>query len=98
MKPATQNGNSRPRKAGGAKELNFIERLVDYGTDDEETVEEPTPLRPVSSSVEVPRGQKATIEDAREIQTTTTVNGSVAKIEPPSDNVCALQYSLPTVL
>ena len=98
VKTELQNGDSRPRNAVGVKRLNSIDRLVDYGTDDEDTAEGPPPLRTAASLVEVPRGQEATTEDIIKGQTTTVVNDSVAKIESPTDDrlkVCALQWVVP---
>ncbi len=89
----SQNDGSLPREAVGAKQRNSIDLLVDYGTDDEDTVEESPPLYPAPSSVEVPRSQEATAEDAREHQATTTMSDSVVKIESPTSNgpkVCTL--------
>jgi len=93
VKTEPQNDDILPRKAVGAKRLNSTARLVDYGTDDEDTVEGPSPLRAAPSSIEVPRNQEATTEQARESQITTIVNGSVAKKKSPTSNgpkVCAL--------
>ena len=95
MKSKSQNEGRLQKKAVGAKRRNTIDLLVDYGTDDEDTVEESPPLSRASSSVEVPRSQEATTDDARESQTaTTTTNDSVVKIVFPTSNgpkVCTLQ-------
>lgn len=93
VKAEPQNDDNLPKKAVGVKQRNSIGRLVDYGTDDEGPVEEPPPPSLASSPVEVPRSQEATTEDARESQTTTTMNGSVVKRESPIGNglkVCTL--------
>ena len=93
VKAEPQNNNRLPKRAVGVKQRDSIDCLVDYGTDDEDTVEESPPPCRASSSVEVPRCQEATTEDARESQTTTTMNNSVVKIESPTSNglkVCAL--------
>jgi hypothetical protein len=93
VKAEPQNDDRLPKKAVGAKQRHSIDFLVEYGTDDEDTVEESPPLSRASSSVEVPRGQEATTEDAEEIQTTITMSDSVVKIESPTSSglkVCAL--------
>lgn len=95
MNAKSQNDGRPPRKAVNAKRRNAIDLLVDYGTDDEDTVEESPPLSRASSSVEVPRSQEAATEDVREIQTTTTTttNDSVVNTVSPTSNgpkVCTL--------
>ena len=93
VKTGQQKDKILPRKAIGAKQRNSIGRLVDYGTDDEDTVEESPPLCRVSSSVELPRSREATTSDARETQATTTMSDSVVKMESPIVNgpkVCVL--------
>jgi len=98
VKTTPQNDNSPPKKDIGVKQQNSIDRLVDYGTDDEDTVEEPPPLRGASFSIELPRSQEVTTEDTRETQTTTTMNDPVVKIESPASNgpkVCAHYWTVP---
>ena len=94
VKTKLQHDDGLPKKAVGAKRLHSMERLVDYGTDDEDTAEGPSPLHMAASFVETPRNQDGT-EDARE---TTAVNDSVAKIEFPTNNrpkVRVLQWVVP---
>jgi hypothetical protein len=87
VKTELHNHNSLPKKAAGVKQLNFRDRLVDYGTDDEDGAEEPPPLRPASLSIQASRSQEATTEGATDTQNTTILSDAVVKIESPTDNV-----------
>ena len=92
MKTGPQNDDGPPKQAVGVKRLSSLERLVDYGTDDEDMVEGPSPLHTAASFIAAPRSQEATTEDTREGETTTTANDSVVKRESPTNNgpkVCA---------
>lgn len=98
MKARLQKDKILPRKAIGAKQRSSIDRLVDYGTDDEDTVEESPPLCRASSFVELPRSREATTGDTRESRATTTMSDSVVKMESPIVNgpkVCALYWTVP---
>lgn len=93
VKTEPHNGESPPKKTPDAEQLGYSGCLVDYGSDDSDTAEEPSPLPPTSSSVEVPKIQEVTTEDAKESQSTTTVSDTVAKRESPTGNgpkVCPL--------
>ena len=92
LKSGPQNDDGPPKQAVGVKRLSSLERLVDYGTDDEDMVEGPSPLHTAASFIAAPRSQEAPTEDTREGETTTTANDSVMKRESPTDNgpkVCA---------